>query len=785
MKKDAKIYHLYLTTTTEILRVSIFLLLLALSMLGIVIHLFPNIFITPFLLFIIFEIYFSQKISNQNPKQTVTDNKGDIFESFTLDSLGVYEVNKDTKRFLINLLALPQVRFMISKLDSNNKEIAILDLDKKEIAKEAFNFAKSLNGKYVTTIDLFSAYLLLTESKTKLLFNKKIKIEDLQVIAIWANNSFPLEENKNIKRDGFAGEGFAEDWVYGWSIETQKYMVDLTSEFLQDGSTPSVRSEYDQLKEVLAKGQSAILVGEPGSGKESLVKMLAIESFNGQLSGNLYHQKVFQLMVDAFMAGAQTQGEIEERLNALMQELAHSGNIIVYIPEFQNLLGSQSFHLDLSGAITPYLKNGKVRIIAAMTNGSFKKFVEPMVSLLDQFSVINLMELSKDQSLDLILTKTFDIEIKHNVEISYRSVLAAIDYGQKYAREKVMPGAAISLLEDSANSVRLSGKKNVEESDILSQVKKQTHVEVGEPKQIEKNLLLNLEEEFHKRIVDQNEAVSVISEALRRLRAGLSIPSKPISFLFLGPTGVGKTETAKALADIYFGSKERFLRFDMSEFIGEDGIRKLLGSETENGLLTEAIFDSPYSLVLLDEFEKADSKILDLFLQVFDDGRLTDAKGKTVSFTNSIIIATSNGASEFIRENVDQGVGVDKGFKQKLLEFLQTKGIFKPELLNRFDDIVVFKPLGEAEVYEIVKLMLVKVSKNLLQKDIRVSFDTKVLEKIAKEGFDREFGARPLRRFIQDNVEDLIARKLLNDEIKRGDSLIISTDLLGSIVIGK
>ena len=351
-----------------------------------------------------------------------------------------------------------------------------------------------------------------------------------------------------------------------------------------------------------------------------------------------------------------------------------------------------------------------------------------------------------------------------------------------------MPGSAVVLLEDTANAAALSKKTIVEEQDVLAQIKKVVHVEVGEPQNQEKDLLLNLETELHKKVIGQDIAVSAISESVRRLRSGLSDLTKPISFLFLGPTGVGKTKTAKTLADVYFGQSARLIRLDMSEFVGNEGVTKLLGSppgeSDEKGILTEAIFDNPYSLILLDEFEKADKKVLDLFLQVFDDGRLTDSKGKTVSFVNSIIIATSNAASEYIRENEKNSLN-NKNFKQTLLEYLQTKGIFKPELLNRFDDIIVFNPLSKPQITQIVKQMLIEFSKTLLEKDIRISFDPRVIDKIATEGFDNDFGARPLRRYIQDNIEDLIAKKMLTDEIKRGEGIVVTIDNNGNITVTK
>jgi ATP-dependent Clp protease ATP-binding subunit ClpC len=494
-------------------------------------------------------------------------------------------------------------------------------------------------------------------------------------------------------------------------------------------------------------------------------------------------------MVDAFMAGAQNQGELEERLNLMIEEVSHSGNVIVYIPEFQNILGSSSFDLDISGAIIPYLKKGTIRIVAAVTPGAYKKFVEPLHSLLDTFAVINFDEPDKAQVLLMLFKKSKELEQKNGVLLTYKAIIAACDYADKYVKEKVLPGSAVTLLDDSANAARINGKKLVEEQDILDKVSEKTKVSVGEPKQVEKKLLLNLENELHKRIVDQNDAVSAISQSIRRLRAGLKTSEKPVSFLFLGPTGVGKTETAKALAAVYFGDTSRFIRLDMSEFAGADGMKRLLGSPPgegdEKGQLTEPVYDSPYSLVLLDEFEKADSKILDLFLQVLDDGRLTDNKGKTVSFVNTIIIATSNAASEFVREEVGKGIAVDKKFQQKLINFLEEKAIFKPELLNRFDDIIVFKPLGEVEVLQIVNIILLEVSKKLSENDIKVTFDDKVSQKVSKEGFDKDFGARPLRRFVQDNIEDTIAQKLLKDEIKRGDSITVSVDSANNLLISK
>lgn len=789
MKGFAKFYFYYTSPAIILVR----LLLLTLFALGSALLLLnqftPNLFLLLLGLILMLEIFFKYKVAKANPKTEVLNNSSDPLDSFSLELLGILETQKTVSQIVKQLIQLPQIQFIILKADLKTEEIILIDGDKQALIQTAFNLAKEVQGKYVTTMDFFTAYLLSIEPSAKILFSHKLEIEDMQNILVWARHAHNEEEAPKQTVVNFAGEGIAEEWVYGWTLETKKYMLDLSHEFLSGRIEPMRRAnEFQQLTETLFKGDSVILVGDAGSGKESTVKELAIESFMGRLKNNLYHQKIFQLMVDAFMAGAENQGEIEARINALIAEIAHSGDAIIYIPEFQNTLGSSTFHLDISGALIPYLQKKEIRIIATVTPSVYKTFLEPMPTLLDNFTVINFSEPTKEEVLQMLFKKAATIEEKDAVVITYKAVLAACNFADRYAKEKVLPGAAVTLLEDTANADKVSGNRIVEEQDVLGQIEKKIRVPVGEPKPVEKTLLLNLENEIHKRVVDQEEAVFAISEAIRRLRTGLNVAEKPISFLFLGPTGVGKTETAKALAAVYFGEGARLIRLDMSEFVGEEGIKKLLGSApgegSEKGEL-EMVYDNPNSLVLLDEFEKADQQILDLFLQVLDDGRLTDDKGKTVSFTNCIIIATSNAASEFIREEVGKGAQVNKAFQQNLINFLETQGIFKPELLNRFDDIITFKPLGQAEIVQIVKLMLISVAKELAAKDITVYFDEKIVGKIVNEGFDKDFGARPLRRFIQDKIEDLIAQQILRDEIKRGDKIQVSVDSSNNISLNK
>lgn len=777
MKNYGKIYTFYTLSFIKYLRIILFSLFIFLCL-----YLFlrnPDYLRIPFFLLgvlIIVEVFFRFHVYPKTPFVTVLKNEHDIYASFTVKAIRSLD---NSGISLQNAFKEEPVIFMLNKAEIKKEEIAKVNLKTDDLANYAFELVKNIKGEYVTAFDIFTSYLLLTEDQTKLLFNKGLKKEELTDILVWAKRTFPKFDKAEKKRASFFGEGIAEDWVFGWTIETKKYTLDLTSEIANKNYNLYDRTnEYKRIIEALAANKSVLMVGEPGVGKKAIVSQFAYDSFSGIFKGRLNYQRFFQLMVDAFLAGAENQGQLEERLDAVIIELAHAGNVILYVSDFENILGASTYKLDLSAALIPYLEKGLIRIVATTTHGSYKKFIEPLHELLSVFDVIKLDEPEKDLTLPMLFEKANQLEKRGNTDISYKAILAAIEFGAKYSKNQVLPGAAALLLEDTVNANVLAGKKKISDEDILNQAQKETKAKVGEPRTEEKQTLLHLEEQIHKKVIDQDEAVSAVSEAVRRIRSGLVNEEKPISFLFLGPTGVGKTETAKALAEIYFEGETNMIRVDMSEFSSDDAAERLLG---DTGL-TDQIFENPSSLVLLDEFEKANQDVLNLFLQVFDDGRLTDNKGKTVSFLNSIIIATSNAASEFIREEVKKGIVIDKTFHDKLLEFLQTKGIFKPELLNRFDEIITFKPLSEEDLSQVITLLLNELKQKMEEKDIYLSFDNLIINKIGREGFDEQFGARPLRRYIQDNIEDLLAQKLLKDEIKRGEKILVSVDRNDQII---
>lgn len=784
MIANAKLYSFYQSTLIRVVRISLLLFLLWLTVNGIVEQEPSKTAIASLSLLLMFEVFFRFKIARTTPLRKLSENDGkDVYASFTLQTLASLLSGKSTKQVIKHLLRQNQIQFMLRKANIAKKELPILEVSKEELVNLAFAISRHVNGTFVTTMDLFAAYLSLIEGQTKLLFTKELKEEEFLHILKWARFDYPDEERPKPTRVLFWGEGIGEAWVSGWTLETQKYTVDITAKVLSEKPVLIGRDEeYKETKEALLKKDkgNVLLVGEPGSGKTTLVYTLAFESFVGNLKGDLYHKRFLEVMTGALLAGATNQGELEKRLATIIEELSHAGNTIIFIPELQNILGATTYHLDLSGALIPFLKDTTIKIVATITSGNYKSFVESKPVLLDLFEIVKLEEPDETSGVEMLLEKAGSIERKYRVSLTYKAIVSSVRYASRYLQDKILPGSAVTLLTDAANSASLRKREVVEENDVVAKVEEQTKVAVAKPAVEEKELLLHLEDKLHERIIDQDEAVRVLSEAIRRIRTGLAPLNKPISFLFLGPTGVGKTETAKALSEIYFKRENNLIRLDMSEYASEDGIKRLLGAPPgegeERGELTDKVHDNPFSLVLLDEFEKASPQILDLFLQVLDDGRLTDNKGKTVSFANAMMIATSNAASEFIREKVRKGVTVDEQFHQKLLEFLQTNHLFKPELLNRFDAVVTFKPLGEKEVQAVTKLLLRGVEKKLLEQDITVTFDEKAVAKIAKEGFDPQFGARPIRRFIQDNIEDMLSQKMLRDEIRRGNRVLVSVD---------
>lgn len=797
MYQYARIYYFYRTALVRGIRLLLFALLFSLLLFQIAHNMSPKFVVFFFNLFVMVEVFFHYKISRAVPTKLVADNnKEHKSESFTLQALYGFVTQPTSEGVIKQLVTYKQVRLIMEKANITHKELVFSDVSKDVLAESAFETAQTFKGKYVTTLDVFIAYLFLIEKDTKLLFAKQLKTEDIANIMYWVRLAMPEEENPKKFRVHFSGEGIGEALVSGWTPETQKYTAQFTSYALRTEPLIGGREqEFKTMLEALTKAENnnVLLVGDIGAGKENMVRALAYHSFEGNIGGYLNYKRVLQLLVGALTAGAGNRSDLETRLQDIISEVSHANDVLLYIPDFQNILGATSYGLDLSGAILPYMKEGNMPIIATMSTGAYKTYMEKN-PLKEVFTVISLAEPEHENAIQMVLGEAEKIELKYKVILSYRAIVSAVDLSERFYQDEVLPGSAIQLLQDVSNAVASDSErktyertrhKMVLEEDVVKKVEQTSHVAIALPTGNEIQVLLHLEDKLHERVIAQDDAIKAVSEAMRRLRSGMSTSERPISFLFLGPTGVGKTETAKSLADFYYGGEKNMIRLDMSEYTDENGLKRLLGAPpgegNERGELTDKIHDNPASLILLDEFEKANPKIHNLFLQVFDDGRLTDNKGNTVSFRNAIIIATSNAGSEFIREEVAKGTKIDNTFEHRLLEELQSKGIFKPELLNRFDDVVIFKPLGQEQVTLVVTLLLDSLKKDMEKQDIKLYFDDAVIAKIAKEGFDKDFGARPLRRYIQDTIEDVIAQKRLTKEISRGKTVTFSLDGTGAL----
>lgn len=590
-----------------------------------------------------------------------------------------------------------------------------------------------------------------------------------------------------------------------------------------------------------------VLVGEPGVGKTAIAEGLAQKIILGEVPEDMQEKRLMMLDMGSLVAGTKYRGEFEDRMKKVIDEIYNDGQVILFIDELHTLIGAGGAEgaIDASNILKPALARGELQTIGATTLDEYQKYIEKDSALERRFARIQVDEPTPEEAEEILQGLRSRYEEHHGVEITDEAVRAAVNLSVRYITSRQLPDKAIDLIDESAAKVRLDQTDHltkstvikleidelvqekeaaiqkqdfenaaqlrrqekalrkklqkvsaieakqeqgyadrVTEEDVATVVSEWTGVPLQQLEKKESERLLELEGLLHERVVGQDEAVKAVSRAIRRARSGLKDPDRPIgSFMFLGPTGVGKTELAKALSEVMFGSEDALIRVDMSEFMEKYSTSRLIGSPPgyvgydEGGQLTEKIRQKPYSVILLDEVEKAHPDVFNLLLQVLDDGHLTDSKGRKVDFRNTIMIMTSNIGATQIREEKNVGFNVQdvtkdhKAMQKRILEEL--KKAFRPEFLNRIDETVVFHSLSKDEIHTIVQIMSKAIIKRLKEQDIQVKITPSAIDVIGKAGFDPEYGARPIRRALQKEIEDRLSEALLGGEIRLGDHVTV------------
>lgn len=573
-------------------------------------------------------------------------------------------------------------------------------------------------------------------------------------------------------------EGIGKNWSYGETYTLQKYGIDITevgSSHIE--SYEAMHSVYvDKLESLLsrARGANGIVVSDDEATRMDVVTMLARRIRNNKVSNVLQKKRVFVLNPNLLIENAGDKVSFERELSNVLLESIHALNVILVFPYFSSFLKSaESIGSDAISIIRPFLVSPVLNIIGLDSKETLRANLSNNSSVMENFEVINMSSDDLSGVMNMLKNYSEQIESQTGMFFTYPSIKTIAEGTKRYFDAYAVADKAKDLLYEAIPLTASKGRRVILKQDILELIESKTGVPTDTPKAEEREVLLNLEEILHKRIVGQDEAIRAISGSLKRSRAGIRNPDRPMgSFLFLGPTGVGKTETTKALADIFFGSEEKISRLDMSEYKNSDALSKLIGyfGNEDQGVLVAKVKDNPYGVMLLDEFEKTNNDVLNLFLQILDEGEFSDSKGRKINVKNNIIIATSNAGSELLWNYFKEGKN-PSDHKDEVIDSIIQAGIFKPELLNRFDGIILFHPLNEDHLRKIAELMVKKLQKRMNEKGLVINIDDNLINFLVKKGADPKFGARPMNRAIQDDIEQIIAEKIIAGEVSPGSRL--------------
>ena len=571
----------------------------------------------------------------------------------------------------------------------------------------------------------------------------------------------------------------------------KKYSTNLTEMAKRNELDPVIGRDLEirRMEQILSRRRknNPVLIGEPGVGKTAVVEGLAQRMVADDVAEMLKGKEIVSLDIASMVAGSKFRGEFEDRLKAVIKEIeAHAGEIILFVDELHTLVGAGAAEgaIDASNMLKDPLSRGKFQMIGATTLDEYREHIEKDSAFERRFQKIHVGEPTIEETVAILKGLRDRLQEHHGIAISDGAMTSAARLSERYLAERFLPDKAIDLIDEAASRMRVNGTGDtVTEAEIAGLVSQWTGIPAERMLEEERSRLTNMENALHARVIDQDEGVRVVAEAVRHSRAGLSDPRRPIgTFLFLGPTGVGKTELAKALASFLFGSDGSLLRIDMSEYMERHAVARLIGSPPgyigyeEGGQLTEAVRRRPYQVILLDEIEKAHPQVMNLLLQLLDEGRLTDGHGRTVDFRHTILIMTSNIGSEHFQSDDSQEAILTR-VNGELKETL------RPEFLNRIDETIIFHPLSEAAIEQIVDLKVADLNDRLADQDIRIVLSAEAKRVLSKEGYDPHYGARPLARALKRMVENPLARAIVSGEIAEGDGVVVDAAAMSDVLL--
>lgn len=660
------------------------------------------------------------------------------------------------------------------------QQIASQDVAKTtELFKRANDIRTAHGAEHITGSVMVAALVRSFPNYENLIAQIHLDDGDLDAGIEWERHLRHLaKKHRQPRRTG----GIARDWSFGFTPLLTRFGHNISEQISAGGGAVTVdvaahKQAVDQLIDTFSNGgrQNAVLVGKEGVGKTTIIHAFADRLLDAKsgVSGNLKFRQVVILDSSALISAAPGRGELENLVMRVLAEAYSAKNIIICLDNAQLFFEEGVGAVDLTNVLQPILDAGNVRMILSMDEQRYLQIGRRNSSLTNSLNRINVSPSSQQETMEVLEEQIIFIEARQKVTYMYQALKEAYRLSERYVHDLDMPGRAMKLAE-SAVSYHESGLVTV--NSVQQAIEKTLDVKVSVASDVDdRQRLLNMEALIHERMVNQSRAVGVVSDALRRARAGVRNQNRPIgTFLFLGPTGVGKTELSKALADVYFGGEGKLVRIDLNEYVQASDVNRLIADGADDpSSLTAQVMKQPFSVVLLDEIEKAAPEVLATLLQLLDEGILRDVKNREISFRDAIIVATSNAGADRIREYIERGYRVEQ-FEEQFTNELISKGQFRPEFLNRFDEIVVFRPFTKDELVQVLDMILASVNKTLEQQKVRVTVDDDAKRFLVEKGYDPRLGARPMRRVVQKAVENIVAKQMLSGVVGAGDAVHIT-----------